>query len=938
MYLKQEYDILYDGFSRNATRSSNGNFKYRAFIPNILFFNDDDNQPGLINLLNQYNFTIEENSPTDAVISLDPELLGRVFENLLADFNEETQESARKSTGSFYTPREIVDYMVDESIKNYLLGKGNLGLDTNSLDELFTKKNVPIHWDSNTCLNVADALKNIKILDPACGSGAFPMGCLHRIVELEELLYKGNIDRYRLKLSIIENCVYGVDIQPIAMLICKLRFFISLICEQTNVDFNSPETNFGINTLPNLETKFVAANSLISADIKSFENDWTADAELSQLKDELLNIRNEHFLAKGRRAKRQSQRLDEAKREEIMTHIVNYATQPDNSLIDIWQKEIERLKIELKQYEKEIWVDRTRPVEVTLFGVVESPNSIFREDVNKKKRDEINSQIRTLTNNIKKEKSKSEIVGFEAAVKQITEWIPYDQNSVSSFFDPEWMFCLKGKFDIVIGNPPYISTKGVKEDDKKRYEKEFGFSDDTYNLFTFKGLSLCKEGGSLSYITPKTFWTTQTKRNMRDLILSKRIDYIFDTANPFEAVMVDTCITQTTNLPMPKEHKVRFFDGTKDLAAPVQYDPIKQSVFINTQNSVIFKPTDLNLRIYELYGQKVKELFDKWWDKIETSKKIAKNQKELEAYRASLKPGDVALLGCLTEGGQGLATANNGKYIAVRRSTKWAKNIMESRPRKLAEAIKKKKVRVPQMANFANEKDFLDSLSEKEIATLFDALKEQYGRDIFGQGYIYKIIDDSELADVERLTKEEKENGIDTSKNYFVPYDKGDKDGNRWYLETPFAIAWSKENVQFLKTDPKARYQGYSFYFREGLCWSDINTTFLKCRKKEKSIHDVKSMSIFGVSDLVEEDYIITLINSTFISYYVDNFVNNTQTFQINDARQLPVVIPNKEENEQAIKFVTKAILIKKGGMLASESLDTIQKEVDLYVEKLYHL
>ena len=148
----------------------------------------------------------------------------------------------------------------------------------------------------------------------------------------------------------------------------------------------------------------------------------------------------------------------------------------------------------------------------------------------------------------------------------------------------------------------------------------------------------------------------------------------------------------------------------------------------------------------------------------------------------------------------------------------------------------------------------------------------------------------------------------------------------------------SINSVHFLKIDPKARYQGYSFYFREGLCWSDINTTFLKCRKKEKSIHDVKSMSIFGVSDLVEEDYIITLINSTFISYYVDNFVNNTQTFQINDARQLTVVIPNKEENEQAIKFVTKAILIKKGGMLASESLDTIQKEVDLYVEKLYHL
>lgn len=154
----------------------------------------------------------------------------------------------------------------------------------------------------------------------------------------------------------------------------------------------------------------------------------------------------------------------------------------------------------------------------------------------------------------------------------------------------------------------------------------------------------------------------------------------------------------------------------------------------------------------------------------------------------------------------------------------------------------------------------------------------------------------------------------------------------------------SINRVQFLKTNSGKKGEGMpvvrnpQFYFREGLCWSDINTTFLKCRKKEKSIHDVKSMSIFGVSDLVEEDYIITLINSTFISYYVDNFVNNTQTFQINDARQLPVIIPRKEENEQTVKFVTKAIQIKKGAALANESLDTIQKEVDLYIEKLYHL
>jgi len=306
-----------------------------------------------------------------------------------------------------------------------------------------------------------------------------------------------------------------------------------------------------------------------------------------------------------------------------------------------------------------------------------------------------------------------------------------------------------------------------------------------------------EENGVLSYITPKTFWTTQTKRNLRDLLLSKRICYIFDTANPFEAAMVDTCIISVINA-VAKYNIIQFLDGSKDLLNPLKYE-VKQEVYLNTQNCIIFKPTEENVKIFNLYGHKVKELYNQWWDKISTSKNIEKNKKELEAYRKNLKPGDIALLGCLTEGGQGLATANNGKYIAVRKSTKWARNILESRPKKLAEAIRENNIKIIKIERYDNTTDYLNSLSETQIAELFDRLKEQYGRDIFGQGYIYRLIDDSEIADVNTLTDDEKENGIDKNKKYYVPYDKGDKDGNRWYLETPFAIAWSKENVPLYK-------------------------------------------------------------------------------------------------------------------------------------------
>ena len=126
------------------------------------------------------------------------------------------------------------------------------------------------------------------------------------------------------------------------------------------------------------------------------------------------------------------------------------------------------------------------------------------------------------------------------------------------------------------------------------------------------------------------------------------------------------------------------------------------------------------------------------------------------------------------------------------------------------------------------------------------------------------------------------------------------------------------------------------FYFREGLCWTDINTTYLKCRKKQKSINDVKSMSIYALSEKVTEDFIITLINSTLISYYVDTFINNTQTFQINDARQIPVVIPDDFDLKLSTDILTRAIQYKK--TKNNDLLEKLQSEVDSFIYQIYRV
>lgn len=239
-------------------------------------------------LLDVYNFTIDENTLVDTELSVDPEMLGRIFENLLAEVNPETGESARKATGSFYTPREIVDYMSDESLVAYLIK--NTGIDEKKIralcslsledDEMYPLLSVEKR-------SVVEAVSAVTVLDPACGSGAFPIGILQKIVyileqvdpdcslylerqlkgagaELKRHIQAGarehNLNYVR-KLGVIRQSIFGVDIQSIAVDIARLRCFLTLVVDQ-RVDDKKP--NKGIEPLPNLEFKFVCANTLIN--------------------------------------------------------------------------------------------------------------------------------------------------------------------------------------------------------------------------------------------------------------------------------------------------------------------------------------------------------------------------------------------------------------------------------------------------------------------------------------------------------------------------------------------------------------------------------------------------------------------------------------------------------------------------------------------------
>ena len=388
-------------------------------------------------------------------------------------------------------------------------------------------------------------------------------------------------------------------------------------------------------------------------------------------------------------------------------------------------------------------------------------------------------------------------------------------------FDLEWTFNVKDGFDVVIGNPPYVSTKGRDLNDNANLEDWYGFSDDLYSHFIFLGYNLLKENGILTMITSDTYFNTMSKRRLREEILKSTLFQLVHWGyGIFDSAMVSTAtfFSQKSSTKNNTALKILDVKGRKKISEATVFT-VKQDIFNSSINGAFFVPHQLNCTINDKFSQKYAALLAEWWKKIDTSRKASQNEKLLMDYRQQLIPGDLTLFGLIAEGGQGLATGDNSRFVGVLSTSKIAKRIRLSRVKKLQELNQK------YHANYTMPE------AEEDIWKLFDDIKNKYGRRAFGKGFIYRIVPDHLIADVQVLTTKEKTEGI-ASPRSFVPYDKGDKDGNRWYLETPYVIDWSEKSLSVLKNDPNARFQNTKFYFKEGFCYSYIKTFFIQCRAK----------------------------------------------------------------------------------------------------------
>ncbi len=646
----------WDGFSNNLHYGNSGNHPAEwngslksALIPDRLFFGGETTTDlseffekdksaksvkvrGIINILNDYVFTIEENTPFDEDVALDPELLGKVFENLLGCYNPETQQMARNATGSFYTPREIVNYMVKVTLKSYLkracpkVVPAEIDALVDGVAELAEMPSVKEY-----AKDILTALFKAKILDPACGSGAFPMGIMSAIVEilrtvdphnlywhevvLRESLdeaesiadigdeqeraelraqieydFKSRVDHpdYARKLYVIEHCIFGSDIQPIAVQISRLRFFITLLCEQTKND--DPTKNYGITPLPNLESNFVAANSLLSIDLKDMR-ELLGQKKIVSLVKQLRGVRHQLFLPKTSDKKQRLQKKDAELRDSISSAAEGLYDENIELRCQMLSGDIKRIDDEIAKLGKDDFKDSVKEVEeVDLFGekTVTTQKVVGKGNVLLKKKKDTENSLASLKNASRKERLLTDL-------KRLVAWNPFAFNVAETFLDPEWMFGVKNGFDIVVGNPPYIAMRSglIKDAIKEYYIKHYRSATgqfDLYGLFLELGFNVLNANGTLAFITASTFLNNKDFENLRILLLHeteiRSLDYfgenVFDTAN------VDVVITQFIKCQPDSDCQIKICESSDDFASGRSHF-MPQSIFDNEDSSYEIK-------------------------------------------------------------------------------------------------------------------------------------------------------------------------------------------------------------------------------------------------------------------------------------------------------------------------------------------------------------
>ena len=448
----------------------------------------------LMDFFAMYSFTIDENDPEDSEIGIDPEMLGHIFENLLED---------NKDKGAFYTPKEIVQYMSKESVAQYL--KSNTPEELHSAIDSLIKQRVvePILQNKENARLVNKALYVVKVCDPAIGSGAFPMGVLNVLFDCRHLLYgfigkNEDFSYAKVKRDIIQNNIYGVDIEKGAVDIARLRFWLALV-----VDENEPQP------LPNLDYKIMCGDSLLHR--------FPLDAPFQNVLKDYNQKNGTHYTL-----------------DDYRQWVYDYTDISDHAQKDDFRQRIEDIKHAFKTELSDKEKGKIAKVRGTIAN-------LQMEDLFGSKKKDNEKKIKALQKELKALEKQREEIENNKQFEHAFEW----RFEFPALLNDEGVF--RG-FDIIIGNPPY----GAKLSDleKEIYKEKFADvhmrSPETFCYFTSLAFRLCAKSGAaiVSYIVPNNIFFQNENEKTRELL---SLDNMLIRAinlgdNTFENADVPTCI------------------------------------------------------------------------------------------------------------------------------------------------------------------------------------------------------------------------------------------------------------------------------------------------------------------------------------------------------------------------------------------------------------
>ena len=894
-------------------------------LPDELFSNttrtkEGDTGDGILDVFDRYNFTVNENEPLEKEVAVDPEMLGKVFELEIKD---------RKSKGAFYTPREIVHYMCQESLINYLHSETGEAIPREDIEE-FIQKGIQILQNDKTTLEkhreagkkgqqykgeyafmlresirskvseLDQLLANIKVCDPAVGSGAFPLGMLNEIVRARQVLgvhLGSDPSPYDLKLHTISHSIYGVDIDSGAVEIAKLRMWLALVVEEQDP-----------HPLPNLEHKIMQGNSLLSEyeGIKLFDDSFLADVsaierEKKEISEKISSLQREYFdlhskdqLTPIKKVQIEQEMKSLHKRQESLNP--QKATQEEKiGIFDIpTKKRVAQEKTEMLQKKIEQFVSESRKTQ----------KQNLKEEIDTLKWELIEATLEEQGRTDKLE----EIRGLRR--KNIRPFFIWKLEFSDVFRD-------KGGFDVMMGNPPYGGEK-ITDDMKKKME--IG-SKDIYGAFISRSIhgenALLKSRGILSYIVSDTFMTIKSHRELRKQILNNKINRIIRLHPDTFKVTVNTCIlllekkkdtenlcemADMTNISVHEEYQ-NFLKILNQTLLEKDISTSRYAIFHYAQK-LIAANSNLSFFVgHPRFFRFMSDISSKFSNEenIVIARKIELNGEKVEI----LKFGDIA------EVRQGLATGDNNYYIYQNPQARGNyKSILDYREFLFTEDDLQKVSMNENIRKKAIERGFHKNRFE-----------DNFDEDLWFEG------------------------------RYILPYDKGGASDlsegwlPNYFVPTDYFIDWSIDSVHRMKTltakerdgkgDNKicSRFQNSETYFKKGLTFSWTGQYSPTFRFAVPAPYDHGSSDIF--CDILDFDVILGLVCSKFIKFIARNIINHTVNFGIDDVKDFPILL---QANNDRLKKLVANIFQKQKLNPRYDYMSNEQKEIDKLIYEMYGL